>query len=744
MFLCDSTNGSTFRKGDLHRNYLPLRAKLTNTRFPIVLANMCEPVLTFGLSATPKLLRSHPLQSCTPQRKRVSVRVIPRASLSAPIKSRVQAAAVPASVLPGFGFGERVPFLVDEFLMWNPGAKVLTLFAVTLLSMAIGSLLFRFADPKRKEAQSPFWHSVRAIANPLEDDWASVPLRTVSIVLASVGMVVFAILVGMVTDSVQAAVQRADGGYSRVIARDHIVVLGWGSRVGQTLRDLSALGARERVVVLAAADEREALMAELRQMVGSDVRRRLRLLYREGVPVLSEDLKRVSAGTAKKIVLVNPRTGDLVDADRKVISRALALKQSVPEFSGDVVAELNSLRDESIIRRILEHTNARSVETINSERLLFRFMAQAIRQPGLADVVAQLMGSDPATVFHVRDVNNVAPKLVGARYSDVRPTSIPGAIICGYFGEDGKVVLKSPSQEGPVLTKDSKLLLLGYPGSKKHLDKPRSVFEQANAKKLLGGKALRKSRPENFLVCGWRPDMKAMLVELDSTLPKGSKMIILDDDAPEKVNMKLKNLSVKCVVKRPDRYENLEELLLDKSYDHVVLLGSALGIEDNVSAMGTDEDSKALATMVYVNELLSRRKDRTFQTFVTIEFNNQDVANIAKENGIVANAILPQNLGAKIAAQTMRDSRLNSVWDELLSQRGKEVYLVPMEEYLHGSGSKQSFRSIADSAASELDDIVIGYVPKGQAPNINPTGKDRYESRTWLPGDFMIVLSDQK
>lgn len=699
------------------------------------------PMIGFGLSpASTGLTRNHaPLPTC---KRRVSVRVMPpRAGL--PVTMKSQAPTTLGMVQIPMRLKDRLVFFLDEFLMWNPGSKVFALFIITLVSMALGSILFRIADPKRSEAQSPFWHSVRAIANPLEDDWASVPLRSVSIVLASVGMVVFAILVGMVTDGVQAAVQRADGGYSRVVARDHIVVLGWGSRVAQTLRDLSALGPKERVVVLAAADEREALMSQLRQVHSGDIRRRLRLLYREGVPVLADDLRRVSANSAKKIVLVNPRTADTVDADRKVISRALAIKQSIPKFSGDIVAELNSSRDEAIVRNILSHTDARSIETINSERLLFRFMAQAIRQPGLADIVAQLMSSDPTTVFHVREVGQVAPQLAGVRYSDLNPSSIGGAIVCGYFGDDGKVVLKAPSQDGPVLTSHSKLVLLGLPGTEKHSKASARLpaLESANLNKA-HAKSMRNKKPESFLVCGWRPDMEAMLVELDSTLPKNSKMVILDDDAPDKVRVKLNNLKVSCVVKRPDRFENLEQLLLKNSYDHIVLLGSALGIEDNVSAMGTDEDSKALATLVYVNELLGRRGKGN--TFVTIEFNNQEVANIAKEDGYVANAILPQNLGAKIAAQTMRDSHLNSVWGELLSQSGKEVYLVPVEEYVHGADVQQSFRNITDTAARKLDDVVIGFVAKGQAPNINPTGKDRYQSRAWSPGDLMIVLSEQK
>lgn len=52
---------------------------------------------------------------------------------------------------------DRMSFYISEFLMWNPAAKIITLLAFTLLSMFMGSFLYRLADPGREEASSPFW-----------------------------------------------------------------------------------------------------------------------------------------------------------------------------------------------------------------------------------------------------------------------------------------------------------------------------------------------------------------------------------------------------------------------------------------------------------------------------------------------------------------------------------------------------------------------------------------------------------
>lgn len=573
-------------------------------------------------------------------------------------------------------------------------------------------------------------------------------------------MVVFAILVGMVTESVESAVQNADGEMSRVVVSDHILVCGWSNHVSQILKDINSVSSKMKVVVLANPAEKEQMKNELRDMFSDEQQKSLRVFYRPGAPIVEQDLRRVAAGRAKKIILVNPHQGDPTDNDRLVLSRALALRQNLPGYRGDIVAELNNSRDEGILHSILSNTNANSVETVNAEQLLFRFMAQAIRQPGLADTVANLMGSNSRTVFHVMKAKTVAPHLIGTEYSDIKSTSVNDSLVCGYFDSYGKVHMKAPNSkmnQAVTITPDTELLLLGIKGSSETSKSPESKlvvnpstralmrgFVAANAKDV-------KKNAENYLVCGWRRDMIDMLRELDGIIAHGSKVTILDEDAPDAVSLGLKNITVTCVQKRADRYQNLEELLhhKEKPYDHVVLLGSAIGDDSlSKSSLGREEDTKTLASLVYVNELLDKQKEAMRKpnpktTMVTVEFINERVAKMAKEHGNIANAILPQNLSAKIAAQTVRDNRLNAVWRELLSQEGREVYLRPCELYDNVAGERASFANVSDRIGKTNDDIVVGYISRDGSVVINPAEVDKNVGRVWDPKDVLIVLSEE-
>lgn len=106
--------------------------------------------------SAPAILRtSGKLSIC----KRITVNrpAQPRCALHAQVKNRLIPAAIPATVPITTGIRDRVLFYLGEFFLWEPLAKVLALFIVCTICMALGSFLFRVADPKRSEAKSPFW-----------------------------------------------------------------------------------------------------------------------------------------------------------------------------------------------------------------------------------------------------------------------------------------------------------------------------------------------------------------------------------------------------------------------------------------------------------------------------------------------------------------------------------------------------------------------------------------------------------
>lgn len=694
---------------------------------------------------------------------RISSRSAAMASTSGKLEARTAATAATKYYRQRFSLRDRVMYAASEFLMWNSMARVFALLAFGLVFIYLGSLAFARLDPEGVETnKAPFWMSARSYLNPLEDDYSTTGLRLLSVCMAMTGMVFFGIFVGMVTEAVESGIASADGGSSRVVASGHTLICGWNRNTPKIIADINAVSdTRAKFVVLVAESEKDLMMEELREALSEEQQKRISISVRSGTPVLPQDLDRVAASRANKIILSAGRGISAAESDRRVLSRALALRSNIPLFSGDVVAELSSPRDELILQSIFKSTSAKSVQAVSAERLLFRFMAQAVRQVGLADCVAELMGEDKTTVFHVLPLTTAAPNLVGMNFRDVRPTAIPGSIVAGYVDPStGKVVIAAGGgSTSHQLTSQSELLLLGVPKSRQGKIAPlrATVKSPKEQSKVFGlHSSMGRRAVENILVCGWRPGtMPDFLAELDTVLPKGSSLTIVDDDAPDlsdkaiAARLKMKNISLSTVRKSAADFNTLELLLCGrgKSFDHVVILSSALGPDsaDTVAMeiSGAEEDSNALTSLCYVNELLKTRDQKNgAHTTVTVEFMNEKVADIVRKNDSAANVILPDSLTAHIIAQTVRDSRLNSVWSELVSQKGKEVYLRSASDYLKSPAGSASFADIATDAASERDEIVLGYLTRDGESFLNPSGNGRFSSRLWTADDQIVVLRD--
>lgn len=686
------------------------------------------------------------------------------ASAPAGLKTNVSPAAASSGYhSQHFSVRDRLMYAASEFLMWNSMARVLSLLALAVAFIYLGSLVFARLDPDGAETNaSPFWMAARSYLNPLEDDYRKNSLRVLSVTMAMMGMVFFGIFVGMVTEAVESSIASADGGSARVVAAGHTLICGWNHNTPKIIADINAVsGTRTKIVLLVAESEKEIMMEELRETLSEEQQKRISISVRSGSPVLTHDLDKVAASRADKIILSAGRGVGAAESDRRVLSRALALRSNVPLFSGDIVAELSSSRDEPILQSIFKSTRAKSVQAVSAERMLFRFMAQAVRQVGLADCVAELMGGNKSTVFHVLPLASAAPNLVGMNFRDVRPTAIPGAIVAGYVDPStGKVnIAACGGSVSHSLTARTEILLLGVPSSRQASIAPsKSAANPASGQvesKVVNRRPF-SARPnaENILVCGWRSGtMPEFLTELDAILPRGSSVTIVDEHAPDLSSkavaseMKMKNVALSTIKKSAADYETLEQLLgaRQKPFDHVLVLSSALG-QDETSGVETpdvEEDSKALTSLCYINALLAEREDGgSSLTTVTVEFVNDKVADIARVDNSVTNIIMPHALSAHIAAQTVRDSRLNTVWTELLSQDGKEVYLRPASVYLKSRSGVASFAAITTDAASERDEIVLGFIKKDGESVLNPSGNLRFGARSWSPDDQIVVLAE--
>lgn len=671
---------------------------------------------------------------------------------------------------------QRLSFYVSEFLLWNSGAKILSLFAFTVFTMYLGQFLYMLADPKRSEAHSPFWHSVRAIANPLEDDWENNSLRATSILLASFGMIIFAILIGTVTDSVQSAVENADGQNTPIVLQDHLLILGWNN--DHTPYLIQNLSTTKNVVVLSSNPADYALVEQENQRLAA-LNQDKRIFYRPGTLSSQMDLAKVAAWSSNKILLLDDNVERTTDAGSSssdnsnvttkgynLLTKVVSLKQNLQSYNGDIVIQVNNNKTGEIIKNVINENKqlSKNVEIINVQDILNRFIVQVANYPGLNSIVRHLMTSQNENhTFHIRSISEIAPQWVGKTYDQLQPLSIDGYITCGVVdANNANINIGSSLPSKSTINKDTQLLVLGEidnsNSSSEDLKLPLQTFfklQQSIAKKdseqMHNGKLINANK-DNFLILGYRNDMNELLSELNTMLPKNSKVTIVSNNIPSNFRNELKPYKLNKIKIRTcgelydehdpsSIYETLDNIINKDVYDNILLLFSD-------SDMNTD--TKSLSKLVFIDDIVknnSKKYSEKNQPIITAEFRDEAISQLVQNEGI-GNIVLPDTLGAKIASQAIKHPVLNQVWTELLSQKGREFYLKSINSYsadLKLDTSKMvSFADIVNSISKGAkNDIVIGYIPKHGAGivRINPVGEQRYTKRLWHPEDVLIVLA---
>ncbi|XP_022748681.1 ion channel DMI1-like isoform X3 [Durio zibethinus] len=198
---------------------------------------------------------------------------------------------------------KRIAYMVDICFSVYPYAKLLALLFATIFLIGFGGLaLYAVSDGSLAEALWLSWTFVADSGNHADSIGAG--SRIVSVSVSSGGMLIFAMMLGLVSDAISEKVDSLRKGKSEVIEKNHILILGWSDKLGSLLKQLAIANKSVGggvVVVLAERDKEEMEMdiAKLEfDLMGTSV------ICRSGSPLILADLKKVSVSKARAIIVL--------------------------------------------------------------------------------------------------------------------------------------------------------------------------------------------------------------------------------------------------------------------------------------------------------------------------------------------------------------------------------------------------------------------------------------------------------
>ncbi|XP_076921545.1 putative ion channel SYM8 [Bidens hawaiensis] len=644
---------------------------------------------------------------------------------------------------------KRIAYMVDVCFSIYPYAKLLALLFATIFLIAFGGLaLYAVSDGSLAESLWLSWTFVADSGN--HADRVGTGPRIVSVSISSGGMLIFAMMLGLVSDAISEKVDSLRKGKSEVIESNHILVLGWSDKLGSLLKQLAiankSIGGGV-VVVLAERDKEEMEMdiAKLEfSFMGTSV------ICRSGSPLILADLKKVSVSKARAIiVLAADENADQSDA--RALRVVLSLTGVKEGLRGHVVVEMSDLDNEPLVKLV----GGELIETVVAHDVIGRLMIQCALQPGLAQIWEDILGFENAEFYIKR-----WPQMDGLRFEDVL-VSFPDAIPCGVkvASEGGKINI-NPSDEY-ILKEGDEILVIAED------DDTYSPGPLPEIRRGLFPKKVDPPKfPEKILFCGWRRDIDDMIMVLEAFLAPGSELWMFNEvvekererklvdgglDISGLENIKLVHRVGNAVIKK-----HLETLPLE-TFDSILILADE-SVEDSI----VHSDSRSLATLLLIRDIQSKRlphKDTSSTPLLVSGFSHSlwiremqqasnksiiisEILDSRTRNLVsvtkISDYVLSNELVSMALAMVAEDKQINRVLEELFAEEGNEMCIKPAEFYVYDQ-EEVCFYDIM-IRGRERHEVVIGYrLATAERAIINPV--DKGKPVKWALDDVFVVIA---
>ena len=127
-------------------------------------------------------------------------------------------------------FNKQLAYRVDVFLSVHPYAKPLALLVATLLLICLGGLaLYGVTDGSLAECLWLSWTYIADSGNHAGSE--GIGWKLVSVSISYGGMLIFAMMLGLVSDAISEKLDSLRKGRSEVVEQNHTLILGWSHKL---------------------------------------------------------------------------------------------------------------------------------------------------------------------------------------------------------------------------------------------------------------------------------------------------------------------------------------------------------------------------------------------------------------------------------------------------------------------------------------------------------------------------------
>jgi ion channel POLLUX/CASTOR len=626
------------------------------------------------------------------------------------------------------GLGERLRYAFDKSMAGGTIALIGWLAIVSIVIIAVAGAFISLVQvtPENGEPLSfieAFWASLMRTldAGTMGGD-AGWGFRIVMLAVTLAGIFVVSALIGVLSAGVDSKLDELRKGRSRVLESDHTIILNWSPSIFDIISELVVANAsrrRPRIVIMAGKDK-----VEMEDEIASKIAnlRNTRIICRSGDPTDLYDLGIVNPQSSRSIIVLSPE-GD--DPDSDVIKTVLALVNDPNRRKEPyrIAAEIRDGRNADVARVV----GGSEVQLVLADELISRIVVHSSRQSGLSAVYSELLDFDGSEIYTAEQ-----PELFDKTFGQAI-MAYDKCTVIGLCDKKGRVFLNPPMNV--MIRQGIKAIIIA---------EDDDAIKVSNVKQDIDPAAIQmpvepEKRAERILMLGWNRRGPIIAYELSRYVAAGSTLTIAADTegfAEDVKQLRVSGQNLRVEYKVTDTTSRTELEGLDvPSYDHVLVLGYS----DALSAQ--QADTSTLVSLLHLRKIADTAGRHISIVSEMTDVRNRELAEVTKaDDFVVSNKLVSLTL-----AQASENEYLAAIFDNLLDEKGSEIYMRPVEQYV-ATGRPVNFYTISE-AARQRGEVAIGYrrIRAGDKDQrdmggvvVNPT---KSEALTYEPSDRIVVLA---
>ena len=588
-------------------------------------------------------------------------------------------------------FRQKLQYRFDNLMSRGTPAMVGMLFLLSLVIVVIAGAVISVTGFSQDGERLPFgeaaWESLmRTLDSGTMGGDTGTGFRVVMLFVTLGGIFIVSALIGVLSNGLEAQMDRLRKGRSQVLENNHTLILGWSAQIFTVLNELMIANENQsnaRIVVLSEKDKVE-MEDEIKERI--EVKGKTRVICRNGSPIDPNEIEIASPHSAKSIIVLPPENSD---PDTDVIKTVLAITNN-PKRRAEkyhIVTQIRDAKNLNVLKMVGHNDH---VQAILTGDLVARVVAQTSRQSGLSVVYTELMNFGGDEIYFKHE-----PALTGKTFGEAL-LLYEDSCVMGLRKADGKILLNPPMDSR--IEAEDQIFALSADDDTLRLSSPSLI--QIHEAVIRSSREPFHPKPEKCLILGWNRSGTTIVHELDNYVPNGSQVTVVADvyGIEKQINShggKLKNQKLSVKEEETTDRDLLDSLKIE-DYDHVIVLAYST-LEQQ------EADAKTLVTLLHLRDIAE--KDETPFSIVSemLDLRNRELAEATQ----VDDFIVSEHLISLMMSQLSENAELFDVFTDIFDPEGAEIYLKPVSDYV-AVGESVNFYTVVE-AARRRGETTLGY-----------------------------------